>query len=134
LVVAVRRCTKLHPKLQWRPERVEGHKDKELPFKELTELQQLNVLADEQAKVHLRQHTEGHEFQPPQLQVDLNPWSVWIDGRTLAKNLKPELREHCSGQLLKEHWTSRGCFGGVAAEDVDWEAAHGAMKAFNKGQ
>jgi hypothetical protein len=53
LIVAVRRRTEWCPKLQWKPERAEGHKGKELPFEELTEMQQFNVMADERAKVHL---------------------------------------------------------------------------------
>jgi hypothetical protein len=62
------------------------------------QMQQLNVVADEKAKPHLQQSAGGQDFQPPQLSADLSPWSVWTDGRTLVKDLKPELREHCSSQ------------------------------------
>jgi hypothetical protein len=95
------------PKPQWQPEHVEGHKDEESPFEKLTAMQQLNVLADNRAKACLR---------------------------LLVKDMKSELREHCSGQGIKDHWTSRGHFGEAAAEDVDWEVTHRAMKSMTKGQ
>jgi hypothetical protein len=66
--------------------------------------------------------------------VDLSPWSAWIDGRVLVKDLRPELREHCFGQPIEECWTSRGHFGEATVDDADWDAACQARKSMNKGQ
>ena len=59
-------------------------------------MEQANVRMDARAKEHWqRRHEEGATPE-----VDMAPWSVWIDNKMVIKDLKDDsLNDHCAGKF-----------------------------------
>ena len=109
------------------PERVKGHKDDEIPWEDLSRLEQLNVECDQIAK-HARSTMKDHMEVMSSLHLPYEKIGLYHEGIKLYKNFGPYMIEKCNERRAKTyccrkyHWTPN------QFRSIKWDALSGAMK------
>ena len=136
LIIAIRRQLFQYPNLEWKPHHIEGHQDDHQRVEDLDLWAQLNVKCDTWAKARWKSCTEDSDqsLLPPQIVIQNAPWAIRIGGSLVSKHLKATLREHCSGEVLKNYWVKRHRFRQQPASSIDWDSSHRALRSMNQGQ
>jgi hypothetical protein len=87
--------------VQWSFTHVKGHQDDNKEAHELNRLEVLNIEMDQLAKQTLKNCTDN----PPMFNVDGSPWSIWINGKKIVKDISVHIYITRSTDLA--HWKSK---------------------------
>lgn len=89
----------------------------------------MNIEVDLRAKAYLIKATEN-DF-PVQIKLENEPWSVWVKGKKLTKDLKSAIYDLVHAGPIHKYWTGRKQLqmNTTEYENIDWVATEKAMKA-----
>jgi hypothetical protein len=102
-LIAAIRYQRKHSHLQWKVRHVKGHQDETQDFRLLDRWIQLNMIVDRMAKDHLSSAAGQSRLQS----VAHEPWSLWVAGNKVTKNLLSTLYEWVHSPLAKEYWRAK---------------------------
>jgi hypothetical protein len=123
LIAAIRYAWANSP-VGWKVRQVKGHQDDTQDFSQLDRWSQLNIIADKMAKDHLAFAAQ----QQRHYTTANKPWSLWIEGKKLTKNLFSTLYDWVHSPIAQTYWQSKHRCEAAHIQDINWEALHAAMK------
>jgi hypothetical protein len=88
--------------LTWTHKHVKGHQDDHTDISVLDNWSKLNIEADTLAKAHLTVATRVAHYQ----NIANDPWSLWINGRKLIKNIMDTIYDRIHASSAKAYWMS----------------------------
>lgn len=107
-------------------QRVEGHRDNEVPWEDLNLFEQLNVQCDSMAKLYWQDtSTSTTPVIVPQLPGE--GWSVHIQGTKIVQHLDDTLHDYCSTPPILNTWRTKRDIDPVTATEINWPALGKAM-------
>jgi hypothetical protein len=56
------------------------------------------------------------------------PWSLWIEGKKLTKNISATLYDWVHSPIALSYWRSKNHCTEEQIKDINWDALHAAMK------
>jgi hypothetical protein len=81
------------------------------------------MIVDRMAKDHLSSAAGQSRLQS----VAHEPWSLWVAGNKVTKNLLSTLYEWVHSPLAKEYWRAKNHCEGDILQNVKWDALHTTM-------
>ena len=88
----------------------------------------LNIAADSSARQFL---SEQIILSQPSLQVWKEPWSIWIDGRKVCKQLKISIEEWVHQVNAMKYLSRKDLLGTLPGSAFDWEATSTVMTSLS---
>ena len=75
----------------------------------------------------MARHTRQYDQQ--QQSIVGEPWSLWISGKKIVRDLKSTIYRHVHGTAAKKWWIRKGRLTEETIDMVDWTATGRAMKS-----
>jgi hypothetical protein len=111
--------------VQWSFTHVKGHQDDNKAAHDLTRLEVLNIEMDQLAKQTLKNCTDN----PTMFDVDGSPWSIWINGKKIVKDISVHIYNKVHGPSALNYWEKHGKFPNEYEKDINWEGVGSTFKA-----
>jgi hypothetical protein len=85
--------------IDWHTHHVKGHQDDYNNLNQLDRWSKLNIEADLIAKNHLQQAAST----PSQYTIATEPWSIWMEGEKITKNIKSVVYERLHSSPAQQY-------------------------------
>ena len=113
--------------VKWIGKKVKAHQDENTEFDQLDCWAKANILADKQAKAHLRR-VLGQETRSSIQQFENEGWTIQIGTKRITRRFEKQIIYHCTKKDIKRYWCNRFEINQEYREDIDWNVFVKATK------
>lgn len=110
--------------------RVQGHRDEDTPYSELTKLEKLNVECNLIAK-HTRVHMQNHDDAMPTLSLPFGRIAIYHNNMKIYKYFNTIVINQCYIPRVRQYYCRKYGWNEAAFSSVNWDAVEGAMSRCN---
>jgi hypothetical protein len=122
LIAAIKHQWHYSP-LLWKIQHVKGHQDDHTAIQQLDRWGQLNVEMDLLAKAYI----PFAKNQPRHYTILGEPWSIWVGGKKIVKDIAETLYEIAHVESVKQYWISKDRVTTDSFSEIHWDAMKKAM-------
>jgi hypothetical protein len=113
----------LYSPLLWKIRHVKGHQDDHTAIQQLDRWGQLNVEMDLLAKAYI----PFAKSQPRHFTILGEPWSIWVGGKKIVKDITETLYEIAHVESVKQYWISKDRVTADSFSEINWDTMKKAM-------
>ena len=126
IVKRIRAAIKMSP-IKWIGKKVKAHQDETSNIEQLDCWAKANILADKQAKAHLRRVLRQDNRSSIQ-QYENEGWTVQIGEKRITKKFEKQIIYHCTKEAIKQYWCERFAIDRDNWDSIDWKVFVRATK------